>query len=153
MNTQRDGAERYLLGGAGIVLMGVGVWLVAGTGSVRDVVVWLAGAVVLHDGVVAPLVLALGLLVARLPGRRLVRAALVVAGGLTLVALPVLLARKRPANPTVLPLDYPRNWLLLLAAVAAVTALIAAARAAARRRGARIGGSAPEPPLLKRRRG
>ncbi|WP_308315897.1 hypothetical protein [Streptomyces sp. CC228A] len=62
------------------------------------------------------------------------------AGGLTLVALPVLLAPRRPSNPSVLPLDYARNWLLLLAAVAVGALLVGVAPAAGRRlRGWRAG--------------
>lgn len=53
---------------------------------------------------------------------------------LTLVALPPLLRPGPRANPSVLPLDYPRNWLITLAAVAAVTVVYAAARAVLRAR-------------------
>ncbi|WP_236246226.1 hypothetical protein [Streptomyces sp. CC210A] len=127
-------AGRWVLGTAGVALMGVGAWLLADTRTPWDVVVWLGGAVVLHDAVVAPLVLGLGLLVARTgTARGVVRGALVVAGGLTLVALPVLLAPRRPSNPSVLPLDYTRNWLLLLAAVAVGALLVAVAPAVGRR--------------------
>ncbi|MFD5617563.1 hypothetical protein [Streptomyces yangpuensis] len=41
------------------------------------------------------------------------------------------------ANPTVLPLDYLRNWLLAMAAVALLTVLHAALRALTRRAGHR----------------
>ncbi|OII62612.1 hypothetical protein BJP40_27830 [Streptomyces sp. CC53] len=135
-------AGRWVLGAAGVTLMGVGAWLLADTRTPWDVVVWLAGAVVLHDAVVAPLVLGLGLLVARTgTARGVVRGALVVAGGLTLVALPVLLAPRRPSNPSVLPLDYTRNWALLMAAVAVGALLVAGAPAVGRRlRGWRPGG-------------
>ncbi|MDK1476811.1 hypothetical protein QNO07_25990 [Streptomyces sp. 549] len=121
---------RIGLGAVGCVLMGVGVWLLLadsrpGTGV--QVALWLAGAVTLHDFVLVPLVLAAGWALARLPGsprrHRLWRAALVTAGVLTLVAAPVLL-RPASANPSLLPLDYPRNWALLLAATAAVALLV-----------------------------
>lgn len=111
---------RIALGAAGVALMSIGLALLVAGGQFKDVALWLAGAVVLHDLLVAPLVLAAGLLLALLPARGLLRGALVTAGCLTAIALPVLLAPGTPGNPSVLPLDYPRNWLLSLAAVAAV---------------------------------
>lgn len=115
---------RIVTGAVGLALMAVGGTLLLRGGQLRDVALWLAGAIVLHDGVVAPLVLGVGLLLAAVPARRTVRGALVVAGALTLVALPVLLRPGAPNNPTVLPLDYLRNWLLALAGVAVVTAVV-----------------------------
>ncbi|MGW0776428.1 hypothetical protein ACWD01_22870 [Streptomyces sp. NPDC002835] len=119
---------RTALGAAGLALMAVGLYLLVTGGQFKDVALWLAGAVVLHDLLVAPLVLAVGLLLALLPARGLLRGALVTAGCLTVIALPVLLAPGTPRNPSVLPLDYPRNWLLTLAAVAAVTAAVLVGR-------------------------
>ncbi|GGW24071.1 hypothetical protein [Streptomyces xantholiticus] len=119
---------RLLLGAAGIALMTVGLSLLVTGGQFRDVALWLAGAVVLHDLLIAPLVLVIGLLLALLPARGLLRGAFVGAGCLTVIALPVLLAPGTPRNPSVLPLDYPRNWLLSLAAVAAVTGAVLTGR-------------------------
>jgi hypothetical protein len=119
---------RTALGAAGLALMAVGLYLLVTGGQFKGVALWLAGAVVLHDLLVAPLVLAVGLLLALLPARGLLRGALVTAGCLTVIALPVLLAPGTPHNPSVLPLDYPRNWLLTLAAVAAVTTAVLVAR-------------------------
>ncbi|MCX4514316.1 hypothetical protein OHA27_29155 [Streptomyces sp. NBC_01619] len=116
---------RFAAGAAGVGLMGYGAWLLFGDGGVRDpwdVVIWLAGAVLLHDGLIAPAVLAVGLLLAALPARGVLRAALVVCGALTLIALPPLLRPGAPTNPTALPLDYLRNWLLTLAVVVALAA-------------------------------
>ncbi|MFD7445019.1 hypothetical protein [Streptomyces sp. NPDC059909] len=116
---------RFVAGAVGVGLMGFGAWLLFGAGTVRDpsdVVVWLAGAVVLHDGVIAPLVIAVGFLLAALPARGALRAGLVVCGALTLIALPPLLRPGAPTNPSALPLDYLRNWLLTLGVVAALTA-------------------------------
>jgi hypothetical protein len=114
--------------------MGVGVSLLGDVRDLAGVLVWLGGAVVLHDAVIGPLVLLAGLVVVRGRARGPVRGALVVAGALTVVALPVLLRPGRTANSSVLPLDYPRNWLIALAVVAAVTALVLAARGLTRRR-------------------
>ncbi|WTO80493.1 hypothetical protein OG729_05810 [Streptomyces sp. NBC_00210] len=120
-------------GALGIVLMAVGATLLATGGQIKDVALWLAGAIVLNDGIIAPLVLGIGLLLAAVPARGTVRGALVVAGCLTMVALPVLLRPGRPTNPSALPLDYLRNWLLVLAAVAVLTAVLLLARRLLRR--------------------
>ncbi|MDX2676390.1 hypothetical protein [Streptomyces soliscabiei] len=127
-------ALRALIGAGGLVLMGVGGSLLLDVRNLTDVLIWLGGAVVLHDALIAPLVLLVGLVVVRGGVRGPVRAGLLVAGALTAVALPVLLRPGPRANSSVLPLDYPRNWLLLLAAVATVTALVIAVRALGRGR-------------------
>ncbi|MDT0444981.1 hypothetical protein [Streptomyces johnsoniae] len=134
-------AARLVLGAAGLLLLAAGVRLLITGGPAdapRQVAVWLAGAVVLHDLALAPLVLAAGLVVRRLPARRAVRGGLIVAGCLTLVALPPLLRPGEPRNATALPLDYGRNLVLLLAATA-----LAAAAAAAWRRARRPGPGGP----------
>ncbi|MEU5241787.1 hypothetical protein ACH4UR_36600 [Streptomyces lydicus] len=125
---------RVLTGVAGLALMGVGASLLLDVPDLTDVLVWLGGAVVLHDAVIAPLVLLIGLVLVRDGARGPVQGALLVAGALTAVALPVLLRPGKPANSSVLPLDYPRNWLLTLVAVATVTALVLAARGIRRSR-------------------
>ncbi|GAQ65036.1 MULTISPECIES: hypothetical protein [Streptomyces] len=125
---------RVLAGVAGAALMGFGVSLLLEVRDLTGVLVWLGGAVVLHDVVIAPLVLLAGLVAVHGRARGPVRGALVVAGALTVVALPALLRPGRTANSSVLPLDYPRNWLIALVVVAAVTALILASRGLARRR-------------------
>jgi hypothetical protein len=93
-------------------------------GQVVDVALWLAGAIVLHDGLVAPLVLAAGLLLSSVPARGTVRGALVVAGCLTAIALPPMLRPGTPANASALPLDYVRNWLILMGAVVVLTGIL-----------------------------
>lgn len=123
---------RILTGAAGLALMGVGASLLLDVRDLTGVLLWLGGAVVLHDAVIAPVVLLVGLVLVRGGARGPVRGALLVAGALTAVALPVLLRPGKPANSSVLPLDYPRNWLLALVAVATVTALLPAVRAARR---------------------
>ncbi|WBO67915.1 hypothetical protein [Streptomyces camelliae] len=120
---------RLLAGAAGPALMGVGASLLMDRQQdLMGVLEWLGGAVVLHDALIAPVVLLIGLVLVRGGVRGPVRGALLVAGALTAVALPVLLRPGPRANATVLPLDYPRNWLLTLVAVATVTALLVAAK-------------------------
>ncbi|MFD7013574.1 hypothetical protein [Streptomyces sp. NPDC059928] len=201
---------RTVLGAAGVGLMALGGLLVWEQTTHWDVLVWLAGAVALHDALIAPLVLGAGLLLVprrrglvldptnhdpanrddpandelrirglkrrgrvldpanhdpanREPGipgltnhdpanhdpanhdpanrdpriRGLVRGALMTAGCLILVALPVLLRPLPTANSTVLPLDYVSGLLVSLAVVAAVAVLLGVARWAKGRRAAR----------------
>ncbi|WP_426368168.1 hypothetical protein [Streptomyces sp. E-08] len=106
-------------------LIGIGAWHLAAQPDPYDALVWLAGALVLHDGVLAPLVLAVGLLVAAVPGRRVVRGALIVCGVLVLVTLPLLLRPGAPPNPSALPLPYARNLLVVLALVTAAAVALA----------------------------
>ncbi|MEH0416904.1 hypothetical protein [Streptomyces sp. B21-083] len=114
---------RVVAGAAGLALMGVGVSLLTDVRDLPGVLAWLGGAIVLHDMVIAPVVLLIGLALVRGGVRGPVRGALLVAGALTAVALPVLLRPGRRANPSVLPLDYPRNWLVALVVVVSLTAV------------------------------
>ncbi|WP_189382743.1 hypothetical protein [Streptosporangium nondiastaticum] len=126
---------RAVAGACGVALMGVGMWAAWRGDDPQDpwpVVRWLAGAVLVHDGIVAPLTLLAGLVVVRLRARRAVRGGLLVAASVTAVAYPVLFRPGVPQNPSVLPLDYVRNWLFVLALTAAATAVIALTGARAR---------------------
>lgn len=129
---------RLLLGGAGLLLIAIGGRLLADLPDPLDVLVWMGGALVLHDAIIAPLVLAAGLAVAAVPARGLVRGALLTAGVLVLVTLPLLLRPGTPPNPSALPLPYGRNLLLVLAAVAVAAGVMAVV---GRRRRARPGPS------------
>ncbi|MEU8779452.1 hypothetical protein [Streptomyces sp. NPDC048606] len=130
---------RHLTGACGLLCAAWGAWLLARQPEPWRIAAWLGGAVVVHDGLLAPLVLAVGALAAAggARPRGVPRAALIVAGSLTLIALPPLLRPGPVANPTVLPLDYPRGWLLAVAALALFTAGYAALRALRRRVGRR----------------
>jgi hypothetical protein len=144
---------RWVIGALGVVAMGIGLTIMLTDPYIRDpldVGLWLAGAVVLHDGVLVPVVLAIGVALRRLPVRGVLRGGLIVAGALTAVALPELLDPEAPANPSVRPLDYMRNWVIALAVVAAVTALAMGvqavrARRASGRAGVGVAGERPEP--------
>ncbi|GAA0418241.1 hypothetical protein [Streptomyces luteireticuli] len=126
---------RLLAGAAGLALMGVGASLLLDRQQdLVGVLEWLGGAVALHDALIAPLVLLVGPALVRGQARGPVRGALLVGGALTLVALPVLLRPGPRPNSTVLPLDYPHNWLLTLVAVATFTALLVVAKTVRRSR-------------------
>ncbi|RKN42353.1 hypothetical protein [Streptomyces hoynatensis] len=119
---------RWVLGGLGAAALGAGLWLLLhdeGAETARQTLTWLAALWAVHDLLFVPLVLAAGLVLRRLPGRRALRGGLLVCGSALLVALPPLLRPGAPRNPTVLSLDYPRNLALLAAAVALATAAAA----------------------------
>ncbi|MFG2334326.1 hypothetical protein ACGFMM_32660 [Streptomyces sp. NPDC048604] len=126
---------RYLVGGCGVVLMAFGGALLLELPEPWRVGVWLAGGVLVHDGLIAPLVIAIAALAAAagLRLRGVPRAALIVAGSLTVIAVPPLLRPGGVANASVLPLDYTRNWLLAMAAVAVITTAYVGVRACLRR--------------------
>ncbi len=87
---------------------------------------FVVGGALLHDLVVAPLVILLGVVVARtVPrrGRAVVQAALAVSGIVALFSYPLVRAYGLAANnPTSLPHDYARNLALVLGVVWAVAA-------------------------------
>ena len=120
----------------------VGVVGVLGEG--RDVPVaafgrWVLGLAVLHDVVVVPIVLAAGVVIARVlrpPWRAAVSAALVVAGPVVLFAWPFVAGWGRSAsNPSIQPRSYGSGLVTVLAVVAVVfvVAGLAAGRRARRR--------------------
>ncbi|MEU7074048.1 hypothetical protein AB0B30_31995 [Streptomyces narbonensis] len=123
---------RYVVGGCGIGLMVFGGALLLQQPEPWRIGMWLAGGVLVHDGLIAPLIIALAA-AAGLRLRGVPRAALVVAASVTVIALPPLLRPGGVANATVLPLDYLRNWLLAMAAVAAITVAYVGVRACLRR--------------------
>ena len=116
---------RWALGVAGVGAMAWGARLVLTGGAATDPVAvasWLIGGLVVHDAVLAPLVVAVGWLAARvLPPwlRAPVQVGTLVAGVVTLASIPLLLGRgRRPDNPSANPLDYSRNLFLVLAVIA-----------------------------------
>ncbi|WP_083983912.1 hypothetical protein [Actinomadura hibisca] len=107
----------YVVGGA---LIAYGAYGLASHVDLIGWAIWFGGAVLVHDLLFAPAVLLAGAVVTH----RRTRAALVVAGAVTLVALPMVLGLgKRADNPSILPLPYGRNLLIVLAVIA-VAALL-----------------------------
>lgn len=126
-------ARRCLLG------IGAAVMAYAVVGALADpdvkfgALFFLAGALVVHDGLLLPLTIGAGILLGRVLPRRVlpqVRAAFVVSLAVTVVAFPLVLGRGRAAdNPSLLPLHYGRGLLEVLAVVWATAAASAAVRA------------------------
>ena len=97
---------------------------------------WLIGAVVIHDGILSPAVLAVGWFLARrVPprARHYLQGFLVVGGLLTVIAIPLMLRRDtQPMSKAMLQQNYGGNLSILLALGAAVTLLLYAVRVARR---------------------
>ena len=124
--------------GVAAAAYGVVLLLALDLADLLDVLLWMAGGVVVHDAVVAPLtVLATVLLLRVVPRawRTSLTVGLVVLLGVTATAVPVLgRFGARPDNPTLLDRDYVGGWLLLAAVVLVLVVVAPLVRA---RRGTR----------------
>lgn len=134
---------RVLLGIGGGLAGGYGVLLLLTTVppvSLLRVAVWLAAAVIIHDALWSPTLLGLGSLLRRVPARarRYLQGGLVVAGCLTVVALPMIISpADPPASTTILVRDLTLNLILLLGLVAGLTVALWALRVLRDRRAGR----------------
>jgi hypothetical protein len=127
-------AVQLSLGVVGVAVGTYGVWLLLE--RPEDLIAvssWLAGGVVLHDALLAPLVLGVCLLGSRLlPTRFHVPAVLTLTifGSLTLIAIPVLGGfGAKSDNPTLLDRNYLLGWLVLGALTLVGTLLVGAVSA------------------------
>jgi hypothetical protein len=117
--------SRVLLGAGGVALVLVGLWhlLALDLPDLVDAVVWLGAGVLVHDAVVAPLVVVAGLAVLpRLPAYARAPAVVgaVVLGSVTLLAVPALgRFGARDDVPSLLPRPYAALWLLVVVLVVA----------------------------------
>jgi hypothetical protein len=125
---------RWLFVVPGLAAAGFGVVGLLGAGDdvpLRSWLAWFVGSALLHDLVLAPVVVVVGALARRFlprPARGPVAVGLVVSGVLTLVALPFALNPGDNTEPGFLPLDYGRNLALLVAAVMTVATVSAVVR-------------------------
>ncbi|MCW2865851.1 MAG: hypothetical protein JWR20_39, partial [Marmoricola sp.] len=121
---------RLVLGVIGVAagLFGVVRLFRLDASGLLDALLWMVGAAVVHDAVVAPLVLLVAWVLRRvLPGRWRTRVTvgLVVVATVTATAVPVLgRFGERPDNPTLLDRPYWVGWLVLVVLVAAVVLLL-----------------------------
>jgi hypothetical protein len=120
---------RLLLGAVGVAMGAFGLlrFLQHDVSDIVDAVLWLAGGVVVHDGIIAPLTIGAIVLGRRVLPRRLWA---VTAGGLvvlltvTVTAIPVLGSfGTRADNPTLLDRNYALAWVVLALLVLAVSLL------------------------------
>ncbi|RIQ20377.1 hypothetical protein [Jiangella rhizosphaerae] len=130
-----------LVAGAAVIGYGVvGAWGDRADTHPADLMVWLAGAGVAHDALVAPLVVVAAVATRRLPvaARLPARLGLALTALVTVVFWPVVRGWGRsPSVPSALPLDYGRNLLVVLALIWLVAGVVAAARWRRERRRAR----------------
>ena len=122
---------RLLIGAVGVAmgLFGALRFLQLDPEDILDALIWLAGGVIVHDAVIAPLTIAVTVLVARVVptgARRRLTVALVVLVAVTVTAVPVL-GRwgARADNPTLLDRNYLAGWLVFAALVGLGTLLSA----------------------------
>src|SRR6476469_9549035 len=120
--------DRVVWGAAGLasIAFGAGGLLVdVPIGSLAGLAGWLVGAAIVHDAIVAPAVVALGVLVARIPPRlrTYVQAALIVGAMIASIAVVLVVRRgSQPAVKAILRRDYVAGAGLLLAVVAVLAA-------------------------------
>jgi hypothetical protein len=119
---------RWLLGGLGVLMLGYGIWRIVQFSDAtrpRHLGGWLLGALVLHDGVFAWLVVGGGWLLGRfVPGRAraYLQGGLITAGLVAVVAAPLIYRQgKSQPGQALLERDYLANLLVIVACIAAVT--------------------------------
>ena len=136
-------AARIVLVVIGVLVMAFGAYVMVTTvrpNRIGGLATWLIAAVVLHDAILSPFVVAVGLLLRR-TGRAVrawavvvAQAAVVLGTVLVLVVVPEIAAKAHgQKNPTVLPFDYGARLLLVegvLVAVVVVVLVVAARRPA-----------------------
>lgn len=129
-------ATRFVLGAVGVGFGLWGVWLMRDfTGEqLTSTGVWLAGGILVHDAVLAPLTVGLGVLASRLlPGhfRAATSVAFLLWATLTVVFLPVLSGQGgKPDNETILNRPYLASWLVLTGVLAGASVIAALRRRA-----------------------
>ena len=105
------------------------------------IVTWFLGALIIHDGILAPVVFAIGLGMRRASTRIPFAVLVIVQGALVTIALlvaivvPEILKKSiGTGNETLLPLDYARNLSIVIVALLALAAVLIAVVLRSRRR-------------------
>lgn len=142
---------RTVLGALGVLVAAYGGWLLLSRQDAAgnlDALLWLAGGVVVHDALLAPALVGLCWVGARLlprVARPAAAAGLLVLGSLTLLAVPFLGGFGRenaPDNETLLDRDYTTGYLALAATVLLLVVLPVLVHTVRSSRPARGGGAA-----------
>jgi hypothetical protein len=135
-------AARLAVGAVGVAGIVWGAWLLSDDGADRltSTALWLAGVVALHDVVLAPVVVLLGVLAARwlpTPHRAAVAIGFLVWGTLTLTVANVLTGvGGKPDMESLLNRPYVSAWLVLTGVIAVgVVAVVAIRTGRARQNG------------------
>jgi hypothetical protein len=121
---------RVVLAVAGVLLALFGVFRLVTQVPAGDLImlgVWLAGAIIIHDGILSPLIIGVGVLLRRaVPprARGYLQAALIAGGLITVIALPLIYRRgSQPMSKALLEQNYFGNLTVLLGIVGATTLL------------------------------
>lgn len=135
---------RILIGALGAYAMGYGLWRILQQPQLskpRELLRWLIGAVVLHDGVLVPATLAVGaaLTVLRPRARRYVQGALVAGALVAAVAIPLIYRRgSQPAAKSLENQNYAAHLMIIVGLIGACAALAYTARVVRDRRSQRV---------------
>ncbi len=136
-------AWRAGLAAAGIALALFGLFRLVTETPPLDLLflaLWLAGALVVHDGLLSPGVVGVGTLLRRFVpdrARRYVQAGLIASGMVTVIAVPMIYLRgSQPAVKALLLRDYGLNLALLVSLIAAVCLVLYVRRVVADRKAA-----------------
>lgn len=128
---------RIVLGTFGIAALLWGVWSLVDDGvtALVSLAIWLAGAIIVHDAILAPLTIGITLIAAKLlpaPARMPTVVAFVVWATCSLAFVAVLSGQAgKTGNDTILGRPYALTWVaftLLLAAAATITSVLRARR-------------------------
>lgn len=141
---------RMLPSVAGILLAAFGAFRLVTTvpiGALAILAVWLIGAVLVHDGVIAPATVLIGWIIGRfIPprARRYLQTFLIAGGLVTIIAIPLILRRNtQPASKAILQQNYAGNLTLLLGLLAAASLLAYCANVASDHRRTTTGHPSP----------
>jgi hypothetical protein len=127
---------RIVLGVAGIALGLFGIGRLVTQIPVASLVglgLWLIAALVIHDGILSPLVLVIGAFVARVPprSRRYLQAGLIMSAMVTVLAIPMIYrAGSEPISKAILDQNFSSNLAVLLGVIGGATLLAYAIRVA-----------------------
>ncbi len=145
------GRWRVVLAVAGILLglFGLGRLLTEIPGySLKWLAVWLVAALLIHDGILSPVVIGVGwFLRQHVPdrGRRYLQAALIMAAMVTVIAVPMIYRRdSQPVSKAILNQNFGANLTLLLGIIAGATLLGYAIRVARDQSGSAGAATGPE---------
>ncbi len=130
-------AWRILLAVAGIGLALFGSFRLITEVPFRNLVflaLWLVAALIIHDGILSPMVVSLGWLLRRLVpdrARRFLQLALIISGLVTVIAVPMIFLRgSQPAVKAILLRNYGANLSLIIGIVAVASLALYAVRVA-----------------------
>lgn len=129
-------AWRIILAVSGIALTLFGVFRLFTEIPFRSLVflgVWMLAALLIHDGVLSPLVVTVGWLLRRVPdrARRFLQVGLIVSSLVTVIALPMIYLRgSQPEVKALLLRNYGANLTVIIGIVAVVTLALYAVRVA-----------------------